>query len=207
MFIMLICSVQLKPYPIRGGGVAHHRSSVAAMGKGCLAACRPVKFEYGKIHMSGGYTTKPSPMKSKTVDDVNGQSKKCVRLSSSEAWLVYSTTGACHKNGSSIDRTSLLGALRDRIARLCDGVDVVDVAPVQAPDDYDPMLELAAGTGSSSDVTKAAGKQGMKRWRYSKNAAKHCIATLDMASECPGVDPKGTKIRNVSVFIEDRKQI
>ena len=126
--------------PIRGGGVAHHCSSVAAMWKNILAAFRPVKFEYGKIHMSGGYNTKPLAMKSKTVDNADGQSKTFVKMSSTEAWLVCSTTGACHKNGSSFDRTSLLGDLRDRISRLCDGVDGVDAPPVQAPGESDPMI-------------------------------------------------------------------
>ena len=41
------------------------------MGKNILAAFRPVKFEYGKIHMSGGFTTKQSAMKSKIVQDEN----------------------------------------------------------------------------------------------------------------------------------------
>ena len=87
----------------------------------------------------------------------------------------------------------------------------VDEAPVQALEDYDPMLELAEGTGSSSDVP-AGGKHASKyaksqRWRYSANAAKHCISTLDMPSECHEVDPNGTKIRTVTVYVQDRKQI
>ena len=78
-------------------------------------------------------------------------------------------------------------------------------------DRSDPMLELAEGTGSPGDG-KAVGKHATKhakvqRWRYRANATKHCISTLDMPSECPEVDPNGTKIRTVTVYVHDRKQI
>ena len=86
-----------------------HISSVAAMGKNILAAFRPVKFEYGKIHMSGGYNTRPIAMKSKTVNTADGGSKTFVKMATTEAWLIMSTTGRCIKNGSSFDRTTLLG--------------------------------------------------------------------------------------------------
>ena len=138
-----------------------------------LAAFRPVKFEYGKVHMPGGFTAKLSAMKSKTVEDADCIAKTFVKVSSSEAWLVLSTTGSSDEIGSSIDRTSLLGDLRDRIGHLCDG----DQPTVQPPDEYDPMMELAEGTGSSSDVIAGENPTGkaatLQRWRYTTNAAKH----------------------------------
>ena len=184
-----------------------HIISVAAMGKNILAAFRPVKFEYGKIHMSGGYNTRPIAMKSKTVNTADGGSKTFVKMATTEAWLIISTTGRCIKNGSSFDRTSLLGDLRDHISRLCDGI----VSGGDDPIDSDPMLELAEGTGSSSDVT-AAGKFAakdakMQRWRHRANAAKHCASTFDVPYACPEVDPIGTKKRTVTVYVHDRKQI
>jgi hypothetical protein len=73
------------------------------------------------------------------------------------------------------------------------------------------MMELEMGTGSSTDVLAAGKPAGrapkLQRWRYTRNAAKHCISTLDMPYECPEVDPTGTKRRNVSVYVEDRKTI
>ena len=120
---------------------------------------------------------------------------------------MFSTTGSSFKNGSSIDRTSLMGDLRDRIGHLCDG----GPPTVQPLDEYDPMMELAEGTGSSSDVIaggKFASKAAtFKRWRYTTNAAKHCITTFDMPYECLEVDPNSTNRRNASVYVEDRKTI
>ena len=40
-----------------------------------------------------------------------------------------------------------------------------------------------------------------------QNAAKHCITTIDMPYECPEVDPNKTKMRTLSVYVEDRKTI
>ena len=179
------------------------------MGKNVLAAFRQVKFEYGKVHMSGGFTAKKSATKSKTIEDAAGIEKHFVKMAASEPWLVLSTTGSSNKNASSIERTSLLGDLRDRIAKLCDGGQSTEANPPFA--EYDPMMELEMGTGSSTDVLAAGKRAGraakLQRWRYTRNAAKHCISTLDMPYECPEVDPTGTKRRNVSVYVEDRKTI
>ena len=140
-----------------------------------LAAFRPVKFEYGKIHMSGGFTAKKSAMKSKTIAGADGIEKHFVKLCSKEPWLVMSTTGSSNKHASSIERTSLLGDLRDRIAKLCDGGQSTEANP--PPVEYDPMMELEMGTGSPTDVIaagKPAGKAAkLQRWRYTRNAAKH----------------------------------
>ena len=179
------------------------------MGKNVLAAFRPVKFEYGKVHMSGGFTAKKSAMKSKTVEDAAGIEKHFVKMAASEPWLVLPTTGSANKNVSSIERTSLLGDLRDRIAQLCDGGQSTEANP--PPAEYDPMMELEMGTGSSTDVIaagKPAGRSAkLQRWRYTQNAAKHCITSIDMPYECPEVGPNTTKITTVSVYVEDRKTI
>ena len=184
-----------------------HISSVATMGKKDLAAFRPVKLEYGKIHVSGGYVTRPMPVKSKTIDTADGQAKTFVKLASTESWLVTATTGASIRNGTSFTRTTLLEDLRDNISQLCDG----SLSPGDGPDDSDPMMELVEGSGASSDAT-AAGKHASKyaksqRWRYRANAAKHCVSSFDVPYTCPEVDPIGTKKRTVTVYVHDRKQI
>jgi hypothetical protein len=69
------------------------------MGKNVLAAFRPVKLEYGKIHVSGGYVTRPMPVKSKTIDTADGQAKTFVKLASTESWLITSTTGHLLETG------------------------------------------------------------------------------------------------------------
>jgi len=173
-----------------------------------MAAFRPVRFEYGNIHMVGGYCTKPVAMKSKTVDTANGMTKTFVKMSAAEAWLLSSTTGSCRTSGSSFHRTSLLGDLRVHINRICDaGIgDTVD-----NPMESDPMLELAENPGAI-----CVGKHGkfhatkhakVQRWRYRANMAKHCISTFDMPYECPEIDPTGTKLRTVTVYVQDRLQI
>ena len=43
------------------------------MVKACGAPFRPVQYEFGKILVSGGYTSKPMAMVTKTVDDTDGK--------------------------------------------------------------------------------------------------------------------------------------
>ena len=116
------------------------------------------------------------------------------KLKADETWLVFCTKGQSQRFKSSIDRTSLLDTLRERIWRLCDGLDPIDgvsAAPATATADaeYDPMTELEAGAGSSGDVQMTAGSKGQRRTGYYLNAANNCIVTLHMASRCPKVDP------------------
>lgn len=172
------------------------------MGKSELAAFRPVNFVYGNVHMSGGLTNRKHPMTVKMLDDAKGKSKTFVKMSTREKWLVHSTTGALD-----IGRTSLLDNLRERIAELCDGAEATE-ATEQPAAEYDPMVELAVGTGSSGSRGYAANKRAkVQRWRFPINAAKHCISTIDMQAECPEVDPTGKARRIVSVYVEDRVKI
>ena len=39
------------------------------------AVFKPLRFEFGKIHVAGGYTSKPMAMVTKTVDGPDGQQK------------------------------------------------------------------------------------------------------------------------------------
>jgi hypothetical protein len=178
------------------------------MVKNIMKAFRPVRFEYGNIHMVGGYCTKPVAIKSKTVDTADGTIKTFVKLSGMEAWLLTATTGSCTTSRNSFHRTSLLRDLRVHINRICDaGIgDTVD-----NPIESDPMLELAASPGAicvgrpaKFHATKHAKVQ---RWRYRANMAKNCISTFDMPYECPEIDPTGTKLRTVTVYVQDRLQI
>ena len=59
------------------------------MGKDLMATFKAVKFEFGKIPISGGYTTKPNPMTTKTIDDIDGSKNTFVKVSAHERWLVY----------------------------------------------------------------------------------------------------------------------
>ena len=70
------------------------------MEKNILAAFRPVKFECGKVHMPGGFTAKLSAMKSKTIEDAIGIAETFVKMSSSEAWLVFQPGGPLVKTGA-----------------------------------------------------------------------------------------------------------
>ena len=93
------------------------------------SAFRPLTFEYEKIHISGGHSTKSLPMISKTVKvhgtaakgtaakDTEVEKMTFVKLAVSELWLIASTTGQTKYAGSSFGRTSLLDVLRDEIQK------------------------------------------------------------------------------------------
>ena len=77
-----------------------------------------------------------------------------------------STCGCGNKNRTSFDRTSLLDIIRERIARLCDGVDAIDGTPLNTADDYDPMSEIVSGSGAPSDGRAIVGTDAEGRTRY-----------------------------------------
>ena len=170
------------------------------------AVFKPVRFEFGKIHVSGGYASKPMAMVTKTIDDTDGKKKIFAKMRASENWLVMATCGHGNKNKSSFDRTSLIEDLRERICRLCDGVDAIDGKQVDTGGEYDPMSEIGSSTdgptGSEQLAIVAVDVKG--RARYYRNRAKNCIVTVNMASRCPEVDPNCTQMRPVKLFITDR---
>ena len=136
----------------RGGGDPPQSSeSVVAeqpylgMVKNNGAVCRPVVFEFGKIHVSGVYLPRPMAMVTKTVDDTDGKKKIFVKMGSTESWLLATPCGSTKKNGSSFGRTSLLDILRERILRLCDGIDAIAGAPIASAVEYDPMADIGGG--------------------------------------------------------------
>ena len=178
------------------------------MVKNFMALFKPVKFEFGKIHISGGYVSKPMSTITKTIDDADGTKKTFVKMSTAESWLIMCVCGQSSKNKSSFERTSLLGIIHDRIGRLCDGVEdiVGEAVPGGNPADYDPMSELGVDSASSG-ATNAVGVRVTGRQRYYRNMANNCIVTVNMASRCAEVDPTCTQMRPVKLYIEDRQKI
>ena len=174
---------------------------------------KAVKFEFGKVHIAGGFTSTPSAATSKTVEGSDKKQHTFVKMASSEPWL---TTACCGKRrdawGSAFGRTSLLDDLRDVIKRKADGVDDLDDAQIieAADDEYDPMNEI--GSASATDM-RALNQATMLeadirgRRRYYKNRAKNCIVTVNVASRCPEVDPNCTQMRPVKLFVVDRKTV
>jgi hypothetical protein len=172
-----------------------------------MALFEPVKFEFGKIHISGGYVSKPMSTITKTIDDVDGIKKTFVKMSTVESWLIMCVCGQSSKNKSSFERTSLLEIIHDRIGRMCDGVDDIagGAVPVGNPEDYDPMSELGVDIASSGP-NAAVGLRVRGRQRYYRNMANNCIVTVNLAARCAEVDPTCTQMRPVKLYIEDRQK-
>ena len=169
-----------------------------------MSQFRPLKFDFGKIHMSGGQSIKSYPLTSRAVIGPDGKNMTFVKLVASEAWLLASTTGQCKFVGSSFGRTSLLDALRTEIQRHCDGaVSVPDPRPAGG-DVYDPMAEVEEDNRDYTSGNKIKGR-GEKRVRLYHRTKT--VVTLDMPAHCPEVDPTGTERRMIKVYVEDRKQI
>ena len=182
------------------------------------SAFRPLTFEYEKIHISGGHSTKSLPMISKTVKvpgtaakgtaakDKEDDKMTFVKLAVSELWLIASTTGQTKYAGSSFGRTSLLDVLREEIQKHCDHPGSVSDPDPAEGDDYDPMMEVEGDKENPPSASKTKGR-GQKRPRYYKNHASKTIVTVDMPVRCPEEDPTGTERRKIKIYVEDRKQI
>ena len=167
---------------------------------------KPLTFEFGKIHMSGGHSTKSHPMISKTITAPGGETVTFVKLAVTEMWLIASTTGHCRYAGSSFGRTSLLDVLREEIQTHCDNPgSVPDPDPAEG-DDYDPMIEVEGDKENTPNAGKTKGR-GLKRIRYYRNHVAKTIVSLDMPVRCPEEDPTGTERRKIRIYIEDRRQI
>ena len=128
-------------------------------------------------------------MVTKTIDNTDGQQKIFAKMGTKENLLIMSTCACGNKNKTSFYRTSLLDIIRDRIVRLCDGVDAIDGTPLSTADDYDPMSEIVSGNGAPSEGRAIVSTDAKGRTRYYRNRAKNCIVTLDLASRCKEVKP------------------
>ena len=54
---------------------------------------KPVKFEFGQVHIAGGHTTTPASVKSRTVEGSDKKQHIFVKMAGTEHWLVTSVCG------------------------------------------------------------------------------------------------------------------
>ena len=173
------------------------------MGKLTDNIFKPVKFEFGQVHIAGGFTATPAAVTSKSIEGSDKKQHIFVKMAFSERWLLTATCGSGDKNKSAFSRTSLLTILREHIIRLADGIEAIDTTPVAGDEDYDPMSEICGAPATAGTTRLPTDVRG--RVRYYKNRAKNCIVTVNVASRCPEIDPTCTQMRPVKLFITDRK--
>ena len=167
-----------------------------------MTGFRPVKFAFGQVHFSGGHGGKPLPMTTKTVSN-----DTFVKMSRTETWLVFATTGQNKCTQGSFGRTTLLEDLRGKAQKHCDGELASSSSVEISSEDYDPMNEVEQEEGDV-DVSPSKTKgQGAKRARYYRNLARNSIVTLDMPVKCPEEDPNCQDFRKIRLYIVDRKTI
>ena len=110
-------------------------------------AFRPAKFEYSKVHFSGGLLKKPMPLTTKRVTDSEG-GKTFVKMTHSEPWLIGAVSG--QKSHGMLCRTTLLKTLGGYVEQACNGeLDSRAAAEVDG-DEYDPMQEIDVDDGTHS---------------------------------------------------------
>ena len=175
------------------------------MGKGHDNIFKPVKFEFGQVHIAGGFTTKPAAAKSKTVEGSDRKQYMFVKMVAHEHWLLTATCGSDDRNSSAFSRTSLLTTLREHIVRLADGIEAIDTTPVARDEDYDPMSEICGAPATAGTTRLPTDVRG--RVRYYKNRAKNCIVTVNVDSRCREIDPTCTQMRPVKLYITGRKVV
>ena len=170
---------------------------------------KPVKFEFGQVHIAGGFTSTPAAVKSKTIEGSDKKQHIFVKMATTEGWLMSATCGSRDDGrAQAFGRTSLLEQIRNCIVRKADGVDDLDGdAAVAADVEYDPMDEIggAPATNVPGSTLLEADKHG--RTRYYKNRAKNCIVTANVAIRCHEIDPTCTQMRPVKMYIVDRKTV
>ena len=127
-----------------------------------MTGLKPVKFAFGQIHITGGHGAKPIPVTSKIVSDPFGSKNTCVKMASTEVWLVFAATGQHTYSAASWGRTSLLEDLRDKVQKHCDGDRSSSSSVATASEDYDPMMEVEQeqwGNDISPPKTISQGQQ------------------------------------------------
>jgi hypothetical protein len=178
------------------------------MVKGAERIFKPVKVEFGQVHIAGGFTSTPAAVKSKSIEGSDKRQHIFVKMSGTETWLQACVVGPnTHCRNSSFARSSLLDTLRACITRKADGIDDLgeDAAVAAVDDEYDPMDEIGSAQRGPTTLHLSSDKQG--RARYYGNRAKNCIVTVNVACRCPEVDPTCTQMRAVKLFIVDRKTV
>ena len=187
---------------LRGCGVWETMASVDMTG------FRKVSISFGQIHISGGHGGKQLPVDSKTVSDATGNEQMTfVKMSYSEDWLLFATTGQRRYWAGAFGRTSLLLDLRDKLQKYCDGeVSSSSGAKIHS-EDYDPMMEVEQGEADNEASPAKIKGQGQKRMRYFRNPNKNSIVTLDMPTRCPEEDAYCTELRQIKLYVKDRKVI
>ena len=182
-----------------------------AMAKVDMSQFRPLKFDFGKIHLSGGQSPKSFPVTSKQITSASGESITFVKVATTENWLLMVTTGGCRYASSSFGRTSLLDTLRTEVSKHCDGsadYSECGAEPGQDDGDYDPMAEVEADSAvAEGDDTKMVKQRGVKRTRYYTTHRKNTVVRFDMPVRCPEEDPRCTEMRNIRMYVADRKQL
>ena len=167
---------------------------------------KPVKIEFGQVHIAGGYMAKAQPVVSKSIEGSDRKQHIFVKMASSEYWLIAATCGGTRDgNRVGFARTSLLCILREHMLRVSDGTDAIENKAILDADDYDPMDEINRATEQNSGHTLMADKQG--RTRYYVNKAKNCIVTVNVQSRPREIDPTCTQMRAVKLYIVDRKTV
>ena len=166
---------------------------------------KQMKFVFGQVHISGGHTSKATPASVMSVDDASLDTNiTFVKMASTEQWLLLTTTGSTKPVGGPFGRTTLLERLREQLGQFCDGETSLAPIAAAASAERDPMDAIEHDEAISPHGTK---RQGQHRMRYYTNHARGTVQTVSMPVRCPEEDPGCTDVRQVRLYVLDRKTI
>ena len=111
------------------------------------AEFRPAKFEFSKVHFSGGLLRRPMPITIKKVTVHNGE-KIFVKIKVSEPWLIGAVSG--QKAHGALCRTTLISKLHSFVEQACNGELDTRAAEDEGGDEYDPMQDIEVDDGTHS---------------------------------------------------------
>ena len=203
------CPVNPIGLSTRGGVVMSDPGAQAAVHDVDLSGFKAVEFPYERVHTTGGKLRTPMPMVTRRVK-AGGKDKTFVKMSMSDPWLLFATTGQRHANASTYGNRSLLDVLREHAEQAYNGGLFCAADPVAddaGDDDYDPMNEVDSEETSAAKYGQTRGRGDNKRARYHKNHAKHKLLDIDFPRHPPELVKDGKDKRSVRIYIIDRKQV
>ena len=139
------------------------------------------------------------------MSDPSGKNNMtCVKLASSEPWLLFATTDQRRYSCGLFGRTVLLDGLLASVHNYCDGEASSSSGVAMASEYYDPIVEVDQDESDSPSKVKS---QGQTRRRYFDNRANNSIVTLDVLVRSPEEDPDCTDVRHIRLYVVDRKAV
>ena len=175
-----------------------------------MSACRPARFVREQLLCAARLNRKALPMQVRvSYCGADRVQTTFVKIACSEAWLLKAVTGSASRSSlECMFRTTLLQDLHAAVAKASNG-ELVTVDPssfdaavaAEAVDEADPMDDIDGGDALATPQKKR------KKNKRAKHQAHNNILVVSFPEVTRLVDPEGTDMRDVTLFVERKNSI